>query len=211
MRTLAFLLILVIAALGAEAKTATLQGTTTNTCPFADTHVGDGGDLTVTCVTTPAPPQPPAGCTSSPLPVGSLNTAGFVNHMAAASPFVVVYALPNSSTGLGVLGLYSNPYTPKIGPVLTEISVSRCKGDFTDNQDGCYTSSNAQDGTQINQEWANRYTPRYPNAAAFARQHRCLTAAPGPWYINVRMSYPANACPGYAACGWDPIWKVLTL
>jgi hypothetical protein len=207
MRILALLLSLV--ALGAQAKTATLNGTTTNTCAFSATFVGAGGDLTVTCVTPPEPP--PASCISSPLPVASLGSAGFVNHMAKPSPFTVVFALPTSSTGLGVLGLYSNPYTPKIGPVLTEIKVSRCRGDFVDNADGCYTASNAMDGTQINQQWANHFTTRYPDAASFARNHRCLVKDAGPWYINVRMSYPDNACPGYAACGWDPIWKALTL
>lgn len=204
------ILLLAFACLPVSAKTATLQGTTSNTCAFSSTFVNGGGDLTVTCVSAPQPPAPPAPpptCTSAPLQADTLHDAGFVNHLTGASGFVKVFNLPISITGVGVLGLYSSPASPKIGPTLTEISVSRCRGDFTDNGDGCYQASSALDGTQINQEWANKYTTRYPDQASFVKRHRCLVSGPGPWYVNVRMSYPANACPGRSQCGWDPIWK----
>src|SRR6185369_4372198 len=137
-------------------------------------------DLTVTCVAPPAPP--PSTCAPYGGPVASLNGPGFVNHLYGRSPYSVVYELPVSKTGFGIFTLYSNPQTPSFGPTKTEVKISRCKGDFTDDADGCYQVSGALINQQINQLWA-LLPPSQPNPKV------CVTAAPGPWYINVRMSY----------------------
>lgn len=201
------LLILLLIAFGAHAKTATLQGSTTNTCAFSDTLVGAGGDLTVTCVTAPQPPAPPSSCPAFSGRVRSLGSAGTAvgNEVQGPPGNVAVFALP--AAGFGVLGLYPTPYTVKAGPAVTEIKVSKCRGDFTDSGDGCYVASAAIDGGQINQYWAVRYTTRYPDAASFVKAHRCLIDT-GTWFLNVRLKeYPAGTACGNA-CGWVAVWHL---
>jgi hypothetical protein len=216
-----FLLSIALLALGAEAKTATLQGATTNTCTFSETKVGDGGDLTVTCVVPPAPPvvQPPpappaappaATCPAFSGRVRDLGTAGeaFGNDVQGPPGSVSVFNLPTAAqgnTGSGVLGLYPRPFTMKAGPAITEVKVSKCKGDFTPSADGCYQANAALDGGQIDQFWAKQYTARYADAASFVSHHRCLIDS-GVWFINVRLkTYPADTACGNA-CGWVATW-----
>ena len=188
--------------------TFTLQAPVAVGTPIA----GQAGTLGAVKVNALSLTGPAVGCPAFSGTVKSLNTAGFVNHMVGTSPYTMVFGLPANTSGFGILGLYSNTTTPKIGPTLTEIKISKCMGDFTDNADGCYEAKGSLDGTQINQEWAPRYTTRYPNAAAFVKQQRCLTAGAGPWYINIRMTFPTGACasatnPSGSSCGWDAIWK----
>ncbi|HEX4764532.1 MAG TPA: hypothetical protein VFU92_09345 [Usitatibacter sp.] len=152
---------------------------------------------------------PAVGCPAPPATPKSLGGAGTVNHNNVTSGTITVYNLPTASTGVGQVNLYSNPSTPKFGPTTTEISISKCQGDFSNNADGCYQAVDALDGTQINQEWALNYNARYPNAAAFVRQKRCLTPAGSSYYVNIRVTFPPGAC-GSNTCGWDPIWRALS-
>lgn len=187
----------------------TLQNPVAGASPVA----GQNGSLGTVTVTTMTLSGPAVGCPaySGPAPV-SLNSQGYVNHMLGTSPYMVAYNLPINTTGFGILGIYSNTTTPTFGPTRTEVKISKCLGDFTDNADGCYQSSGNLINQQFNQEWAPRYTNLYKDQAAFVAKKRCLTAGPGPWYVNIRMSFPTGSCvrlsdPAGKTCGWDPIWK----
>jgi hypothetical protein len=154
---------------------------------------------------------PTVGCAAYTGIVRNLGAAGTQvgNEIAGVQGYTAVFAMPVSgNTGFGVMGLYPTPYTPKSGPAITEVKISKCKGDFTDDGDGCYQASAAIDGGQINQYWAKQYTTRYPDQAAFVKYHRCLiNTSYSTWYINVRLlQYPAGTACGNA-CGWIGTWK----
>jgi len=153
---------------------------------------------------------PSVGCPAyTGPPAQSLNSVGFINRIKGTSGYMVVYALPTSAAGFGQLGFFSNITTPAFGPAFTEVKISKCMGDFTDQADGCYQKSSAIGEQMFTQSWAPRYTGYYPNAATFASQHRCMVNTPGPWYINITMSFPAASCAG-GLCGWDTVWKTLS-
>jgi len=148
------------------------------------------------------------GCPAYAGSINNLGAAGTINHMSGSSPYTVVYSLPVSKTGVGVIGIYSNSNSPTFGPAKTEVKISKCPGDFTDQADGCYQSNTVLINQQMSSQWANAYNSTAPNAATFVKLKRCLTQGAGPWYINVRTQFPSGACTSNQ-CGFDPIWKLL--
>jgi hypothetical protein len=211
--------LLVMAAAGiapALAADATLvKGGVSTVCAYDSIAFDASGNVILTChgeVAPPPPPPPVDTCAAFSGRVRDLGTAGtgFGNDVQGPPGSVSVFAMPTAAQGntaAGSLNLYPRPFTVKDGPAFTEIKISKCKGDFVDEGDGCYTGNGAIDGGQINQYWARQYTARYPNAASFISHHRCLIDS-GAWFINVRLkTYPTDTACGNA-CGWVAVWHL---
>ena len=158
------------------------------------------------------------GCSANNLTATSLGTpgTGVGNEVRGAGGYVKVFQMPTtalSNSGNGKFGLYNTPYTPEQGPFVTEVKISKCKGDLEPTTDGCYQSSTAiNPGGLINQYWMKAPSLRNP-MTAFPIKHICLIDTNySSWFINVRLNYTqfsdpkaCNSTPN--ACGWVAIWQ----
>jgi len=163
---------------------------------------------------------PPVGCPVTDLTALQPGTAGTVNVLRGISGIAQSYILPTATnpsknlTGVGRVDLYQAPYTPTKGVVRSEISISKCRGDFTDRGDFCYKSSGSY--SQVGPvTWMDKLNATYTTLALVKQYQRCWApVSEGPWYYNVRITYETGACDSdiakWTTCGWQPIWKSLT-
>jgi hypothetical protein len=200
MRTILAILLWLLAA-PAMAATVTLKPSGA-ACPFVSGAVDSGGNLTFNCIVhAPAPPgplppnptpppQPPPGCNPSAIqpPIG------WGNVLQARQPSGAVYAYPLQAPegGRASIAFTQGQQASTPPDAVTEYTVSNCPGVLDSGAGACY------------------YRSAFTNNNGMAIYSRdigipgvCLATGPGPYYINVRWTYPS--CP-FGSCGFSLQW-----
>lgn len=202
-------LLLMLACLPVMAATVTLQPSGA-ACVYLGATADASGSVVYNCMVhpnvpptpiptpPPPPPPPPAGCNPGavrdPIPWGAGQAQSQMIQARSRSGEVFSYLLPPAFTSYTSLN-FTQGQQPASGRANTEYSVSKCPGVIDKAPpDPCALRSSGV-GYNVMTIWTNT-----------AHAGACNALDPGPWYINVRWTWPTGCPYGDGNCGFTLQW-----
>jgi hypothetical protein len=97
-------------------------------------------------------------------------------------------------------------------PYNFEVHINKCKGlvQKPATTDLCYGTYSTKTGTW-SRKWYNQLVPgnQYLDTIAEVKARGCWAPkSEGPWYVNIRYTYPACEAKIGGVCGWNYQWKL---
>lgn len=188
-------------------------GFLTSFASAATVELQPGSSITLTCGAdgTPPPPPPPeeppppaAGC-PTPLPHQKI-TYGWSSapyQLKMPSGGVAAFLVPPAQAKASIR-LTQGQMAISPGNTRTEFSISKCPGVIDTSNLSCYKNSEASNFA-ISHDIYTRAVYGWDSQAKLGSRGCWAPASEGPWYVNVRWTYPGG-CPYASGCGFSMQW-----
>lgn len=150
---------------------------------------------------------PAVGC-PAPTLAGVLGAAGNTTLTRMASGAIATYTLPAIPTTRysGTFVLSETTTSHPADPYLMEIHINKCKGLVQPTVgDSCYISTTSRKAL-FDKLWITTFVGRLTTPALINAAGYCYAPpSQGPWYVNIRYTYPT--CLSGGSCGWHAQWN----
>lgn len=179
------------------------------------TTIAPGQSVTISCAVPgappppPPPPQPPApppttGCKPGPHVAVELGWTSAPKELRLASGAVAALRIPAPNGAKASVRLSQGQVAVSPGGY-TEFTVSRCPGVIDPSAGSCYRKVDSGNWALAPDAYTRAVGSLNSQAALDSRNSCWAPAGEGPWYVNVRWTYPAGTpCP--YGCGYSMQW-----